>query len=399
TDALGCYETRSFTLSDPYVISFGGIMSPACPGGANGMATVNSSGCPCQFSTCTFLWDNGVTTKPNSTLTSGWHTVTIHHPSGCVVVDSVLIPEPLPIIIDTQIVHNTCFGEGSGSIELINSNYQPVVYNWSNGDNTLVSDGLSAGYYSVIVSDARGCIDSLEFSITEPAELVVTTVVTNILCNGDANGEILIQGQGGTGNYTYWMDQQVTNSSNSNLTAGIYEVYLTDENNCSSQIENITLSEPQSLNATITSTPQIISLDGTATVNVTGGTAPYSYEWDDMNSQTESMAVYLNSGWYSVNVTDANGCQLTDSVFVGTNVGIEDLTQNNLVLYPNPVKSILSIKGNGIALRLYDLNGKIISSSPFTTLLDISSLTNGVYTIEVEFSNNTSKRMRFTKID
>lgn len=399
TDALGCYETRSFTLSDPYIISFGGIIPPACPGGANGMATVNSSGCPCQFSTCTFLWDNGITTKPNNTLTSGWHSIVINHPDGCVVTDSVYVPEPLPIIIDTNIINNECFGNNLGSIELFNSNYEPVFYNWSNGDSTQVSDSLLAGNYSVVVSDARGCIDSLEFAITEPSELIISPVVSNVVCNGDANGQILLQGQGGTGNYTYWMDQQITNSSNSNLTAGVYEVYVTDENNCSSQIENVTLNEPQPLYANLSSTPQIINLDGTATVNVTGGTAPYTYEWNDTNSQTESMAVYLNSGWYSVVVTDANGCQLTDSVFVETQVGIDDLTSNDFVLYPNPVKNVLSIKGVGNSLRLYDLNGKLLFSGSFSTDLDISALTNGVYTIELELSHNTAKRMRFTKID
>ena len=399
TNALGCLEIRSFTLSDPFVISFGGIIAPACPGGANGMATVNSSGCPCQFSTCTFLWDNGITTKPNNALTSGWHSVVITHPGGCVVTDSVWIPEPLPIIIDTQIVQNNCFGENLGSIELQNSNYQPVIYNWSNSQTALLNDSLSAGTYSVIVSDARGCVDSLEFLITEPAELIVSSIVTNPLCNGDANGEILIQGQGGTGNYTYWIDQQTTTASNLNLTSGIYELQVTDENNCSSQVLNVTINEPQQLNATLSSTPQVISLDGTATVNVTGGTTPYSYEWNDTNGQTESMAVYLNSGWYSVVVTDANGCQLLDSVFVETEVGIHDLTQNDFIIYPNPAKNILSIKGKGISLKLYDLNGKLLLSRPFTTTMDISLLTSGIYTIEVAFSNNTKKRVRFTKID
>jgi hypothetical protein len=399
TNALGCLETRSFTLSDPFIISFGGIIPPACPGGANGMATVNSSGCPCQFSTCTFLWDNGITTKPNNALTSGWHSIVITHPGGCVVTDSVWIPEPLPIIIDTQVVQNNCFGQSFGSIDLVNSNYQPVIYNWSNGQTIQLNDSLAAGNYTAIVSDARGCSDTLTFTITEPSELLVSTVVTNALCNGDANGEILIQGQGGTGNYTYWMDQQITSSSNSNLTAGIYEVYVTDENNCSSQMENVTINEPQPLTVSLSSTPQIISLDGTASVNVTGGTASYSYEWNDMNSQTSSMAVYLNSGWYSVIVTDANGCQVTDSVFVDAEVGTQTLTQNTLFIYPNPAKNTLSILGQGLALRLLDLNGKIVLHSTFVNTVDISALPNGFYTVEVQTLNGATQRMRFTKMD
>jgi hypothetical protein len=396
TDSLGCYETRSFTLSDPYIISFGGIMPPACPGGTNGTATVNSSGCPCMFNSCVFTWDNGVTTKSNNILSSGWHSVVITHPDGCVVTDSVFVPEPLPIIVDTIIVNNICFGEGLGSIELLNSNYQPVVYNWSNGDSTLVSDSLSAGNYSVIVSDARGCIDSLDFEITEPSELLVSTVVTNALCNGDANGEILIQGQGGTGNYTYWLDQQVTNSSNLNLTAGVYEVFVTDINNCSSQIENVTITEPQQLNASLSSTPQITSLDGTATVNVTGGTSPYTYEWNDTNSQTESMAVYLNSGWYSVNVTDANGCQFTDSVFVDSNVGVTEGKSDFINIYPNPTSEMLNFNISVFKVEILDLNGRIVKSTATSNKIDVRSLSAGNYILKIIIEDAISTH-RFVK--
>ena len=398
TNALGCFETRTFNLSDPYIISFGGIIAPACLGGSNGMASVNSTGCPCQFSTCTFLWDNGITTKPNNALTSGWHSVVITHPGGCVVTDSVFVPEPLPIIIDTNIVNNACFGYDFGSIELLNSNYQPVVYSWSNGDSTQVADSLLSGNYTVIVSDARGCSDTLIIPVTEPAELLVSAVVTNALCNGDANGEILIQGQGGTGIYTYWMDQQITNSSNSNLTAGVYEVYVTDENNCSSQIENLTLNDPQPLNATLTSTPQIISLDGTATVNVNGGTAPYSYEWNDTNSQTELMAVYLNSGWYSVLVTDANGCQLIDSVFVDSNVGLSENQTNMLIIFPNPTSEVINVSGVAEWIKIYDSNGKLINEMSFTNLISLNMLSAGIYTIEF-LTQKDSVRMRFTKLN
>lgn len=399
TNALGCFETRSFTLSNPYFISFGGINPPSCPGGTNGMATVNSSGCPCMFNSCVFVWDNGVLTKQNSTLTSGWHSVTITHPDGCVVTDSILISEPLPIIIDTQLVQNGCFGGSQGSINLVNSNYLPVTYNWSNGQTTQLNDSLLSGVYSVVVSDARGCIDSLEFEITQPSELVVSTVVTNPLCHGDANGEILIQGQGGTGNYSYWIDQQAANSSTSNLSAGIYEVYATDENNCSSQPVNVTINQPQPLTASLSSTPQIISLDGTASVNVLGGIAPYSFSWNDPNNQAENLAVYLNSGWYSVLVTDANGCQLTDSVFVDMEAGINSLPTDLLVIYPNPVKSTIYINGEGTSYRILDMNGKIVLNGAFVNTVDISYFSNGLYTIEVLAKSNLTKRMRFTKID
>jgi hypothetical protein len=198
------------------------------------MATVGSSGCPCQFSTCTFLWDNGVTTKPNNALTSGWHFVTINHPGGCIVTDSVLVPEPLPIIVDTTIVQNSCFAGNTGSIELIPSNYPPAHFDWSNGDTTNLNDILIAGNYSVIVSDARGCVDTLDFTITEPDQIAVSSQVSNVDCNGNATGEIQLQAQGGNGGYSFWLNQDIGSEINTNLTAGVYSINVTDSTNCSS---------------------------------------------------------------------------------------------------------------------------------------------------------------------
>lgn len=399
TNSQGCFETRTFNLADPYVISFGGIVAPACPGGNNGWATVGSSGCPCQFSGCTFLWDNGITTKPNYSLTSGWHTVVIHHPSGCVVTDSVFVPEALPVIIDTQIVNNTCYGLNLGSINLVPSNYPPTTYNWSNGETTHLNDSLTASDYSVIVADARGCSDTLYFTITQPDQILVTSQIQNVECNGNATGEIQLQAQGGNGGYTYWINQDMGSTVNSNLTAGNYLIYVMDSTNCSSQSQSLTITEPSALNLTLSSTPEIDGLDGTATAIVTGGTAPYSYSWDDLNSQPEYVAVYLNSGWYSVLVTDANGCQISDSVFVDTESGIQENDKNDFGIYPNPTKETIQIIGAGKLIRIRDLNGKLIHEMSYEKILNVGFLSNGIYSLEVLSENNQINRLRFTKID
>jgi hypothetical protein len=399
TNSQGCFETRTFNINNPYLISFGGIVAPACLGGTNGMATVNSSGCPCQFSTCTFLWDNGVTTKPNNSLTSGWHTVVIHHPGGCVVTDSVFVPEALPVIVDTQIVNNICYGMNGGSINLIPSNYPPTTYNWSNGETTHLNDSLPASDYSVFVSDARGCSDTLDFTIFEPNQILVTSQIQNVDCNGNTTGEIQLQAQGGNGGYSYFLNQNIASSMNTNLTAGNYAVYVTDSMNCSSQIVNVTITEPSALNLSLTSTPEIIGLDGTATANVNGGTSPYLYIWDDSNSQPEYLAVYLNSGWYTVLVTDANGCQISDSVFVDSLVGIVENDKNDFIIYPNPTKEIIEIQGQGQTIRIRDLNGKLTQELAFQNKIYVGHLSSGVYTLEIISDNRQINRIRFTKMD
>ena len=86
---------RTINLTDPFVIAFGGITQPTCPNDSNGIATLGSSGCPCMFSGCTYLWENGITTKTNNNLPVGWSSVEITHVNGCVVIDSVLINQSM----------------------------------------------------------------------------------------------------------------------------------------------------------------------------------------------------------------------------------------------------------------------------------------------------------------
>lgn len=399
TNALGCYETRTINLNDPYTISFGGIASPTCIDGGNGTATVGSSGCQCQFSTCTFLWDNGITTKPNSSLTSGWHSVTINHPDGCVVTDSVFVPSALPIITATVIIQNNCFGANQGSIELIPSNFPPTVYNWSNGGTNPLNDSLLASNYSVIVSDNRNCIDTLQFAITEPGQILISSQLQNVLCNGNATGVIQLQAQGGNGGYEFWINDAPESSVISNLVAGIYYAHVSDVLGCLSATEIISITQPSSLSLNLSSTNEVFGLDGTATASVNGGVAPFTYLWNDPNSQPENMAVYLNSGWYTVVVTDANNCQISDSVFVDVTAGTTEKQINTFLIYPNPAKENIQLTGEGKFIRIRDIQGKLISELSFTNQVNIQNLSSGIYTLEIESETNLFKYARFSKVE
>jgi len=399
TDALGCYEERTLTLNDPYVISFGGIVAPVCPSGSNGLATVGSSGCPCQFSGCTFLWDNGITTKPNNSLTSGWHEVTIHHPSGCVVVDSVLVPEPSPIIIDTTIFNNTCFGDSTGSIELTPSGtFEPTHYLWSTSDTTALNNNLPAGNYTVSVSDARGCVDTLNFEINEPSEVILSYSSENVSCFEGANGTINMQATGGYENYSFWINGTQSSSLVVGLFAGSYTVSVSDSAQCYSTSSNLFITQPNAITLIMNSTPEIDGFDGTASIIIQGGIAPYSILWNDPNSQSDSLAVYLNEGWYTATITDANGCLDSDSVYVGI-LGLNDQTANTFSVFPNPAKDVITINGiTGKEIKVFDVNGKLIKKLPFSHSLSTAELTSGIYYLEIDLEK-TVARLKFYKIN
>ena len=116
---------------------------------------------------------------------------------------------------------------------------------------------------------------------------------------------------------------------------------------CNSDTSNISLTQPTAINLNLSSTPESDTgyFDGTATVNINGGTPPYTILWS--NSQTDSTIVYLSTGIYSVTVTDANGCFISDSVFVESFVGINQNSQLfNSYIYPNPCDGSFSVIAN-----------------------------------------------------
>jgi hypothetical protein len=386
----GCYELASYTLADPFIITFGGIAAPTCPGGLNGMATLNSSGCPCMFSTCTFLWENGITTKPNSTLAEGWNSVSITHPNGCVVLDSVYVPLSAPLYDSTLIVNVSCAGLVDGSITVLSSAPPSVLYTWSTGANSNSINSVAAGNYQVIITDARPCTDTAIFTILEPAILTAQVVTQNVDCYGNSSGSLEILPNGGNGYYTYFFNTIPSSTANfSQLAAGQYIVSVSDTLGCTSAIQNITISQPQQLVLSLSSTPESAAnaIDGSASAVVSGGTAPFIIEWN--NQAVGTPIVYLTQGWYVANIIDSNGCVTSDSVFVGV-VSISSLTADQLIAYPNPSTELLNFTFEAETVSIYDQSGALILKEKNKSQINTSQLANGVYSVHIGIHGDSS---------
>lgn len=382
TDQTGCYELYTAALVDPFVITFGGVVPPTCPGGSNGQAVVNSSGCPCMFNTCQFLWENGINGKTNLSVSEGWATVTITHTNGCVVVDSVLVPNSPLVVSSSNVQMVSCNGASDGSIALnVSAATAPVIFDWSNGVNQELNSNLAPGIYQVVVADARPCTDTLTFEIQEPAVLMSTYTAQNISCFGAADAQIVASATGGNGGYTFELNSSANASGVfDNLTAGTYTLGVSDANGCTAPNQSIQLTEPTALNLTITATyaTSATAFDGMASASVSGGTAPYQYLWSDPNNQTESLAVYLIEGWYTVVVTDANGCSIQDSVFMDI-LGLQTNTVANIIAYPNPTSSIVNFSETLANIVVLDVQGRQICTAANCSSMDLSGLAAGTY--------------------
>ena len=383
TNRMGCYEDREVTLSDPYLITFGAISSPTCFGDSDGNATMSSSGCPCMFSACTFLWENGYTTKPNDSLHSGWNSVTITHTDGCIVTDSVFIPETPPVIIDFSSQSVLCYGDSNGSILLeMDSIFAPQSILWNNGDTTTYVENLSSGIYTVEASDIRGCHDSLEIEVNSPDSLLLEIEFTEWLCGGAADGEIIFMVSGGSPEYSYFVNgEEYQDSIISNLPEGDYFLEAIDYNGCSQETQTeINNLDPIVVEFDVIPASSTTSLDGIIISNVNGGLPPYSYNWS--TSQDESVIVYLPSGWYSLELTDSNNCVSIDSVFVGILL-TQNLGKTEPYVYPNPTADKLFFVESALEINVYSKEGKLVMYKPAGDFINLSHLPNGIYYISL----------------
>ena len=385
TDRNGCYEQRDVVLSDPYQITFGAISSPTCFGYNDGNATMSSSGCPCMFSACTFLWENGQTTKPNDSLHSGYNWVVITHTDGCVVTDSVLIPEAPAVIIDYSSQSVLCFGDTNGAIFLeMDSIYAPQNILWFNGDTTSYIDSLNSGNYFVTATDIRGCSDTMFIDVLSPPPLTVSTSYNPLLCHGNSDGEVVIEASGGTPAYSYFLnDTEYQDSIISNLGEGSYLVLVSDSNNCSEEAEILfDALEAIEIGFDVIPATDSLSYDGVAIASVSGGLPPFSYQWEG-STPDESVAVYLTSGWYTLEVTDANGCTSADSVFVGAISSLTSLEQK-IVAFPNPTSGKVYFGEGARDILVLSKKGGVVLEKAEGDFIDLSILSSGIYYISLK---------------
>ncbi|HYV92734.1 MAG TPA: SprB repeat-containing protein [Chitinophagales bacterium] len=195
----------------------------------------------------------------------------------------------------------------------------PYSYIWNNGSTVANRIGLSAGSYSVTVTDANSCSVQQSKTLTQPTALSISSITSsthsgyNISCNGGNNGNINISVTGGVPPYHYQWSNGSFHQNLTDLTAGDYSVIVTDTNNASKS-GSLTLTQPTAITitSTLSSYPDDYNVscyhcyNGSITNTVTGGITPYTYLWS--GGQTTLNRSTLGGGAYQLSVTDGNGC-------------------------------------------------------------------------------------------
>ena len=286
TDDNSCQASAGpVTITEPTLVvaTMGLPTMVTCNGDADGSVTVTGSG-GTVAGDYTYLWSNGQTTATATGLVAGSYTVTITDDNGCQAsAGPVTITEPTLVVAtmgSPSMV--SCNGGSDGNVTVTGSGGTVAgdyTYLWNNGQTTATATGLSAGSYTVTITDDNGCQASAgPVTITEPTQVVASMgLPTMVTCNGDADGSVTVTGSGGTvaGDYTYSWSNGQTTASATGLSPGSYTVTVTDDNGCQASAGPVTITEPDVLAIGSMSMDSVSCnglFDGTATANsITGG--------------------------------------------------------------------------------------------------------------------------------
>jgi len=311
TDSCGNISTAIVKLTTVGMTPTAKVISnDKCNGSCTGSASVSIIGGVLPY---TYSWKpSGGTTSTATGLCAGTYTITVKDVNGCSNTSTVTITQPPPLTTADTVTHVLCMG-GTGSIKALPSGgYSPYTYLWTpSGKTTVTVTGLSAGSYTLKVTDSSGCTASAMAVITQPTQLTAATIPTNALCFG-GTGSAAAKGAGGTSPYAYlWNPSVQTNATATGLTVGAYTVSITDHNGCTAT-STVTITQPTVITVTSAITKKIPCFGSTGSLTATakGGTAPYTYSWTPSN-QTNAVATGLIQGIYTITVTDNNHCTTT----------------------------------------------------------------------------------------
>ncbi|RMG23991.1 MAG: T9SS C-terminal target domain-containing protein, partial [Bacteroidetes bacterium] len=394
--------------------------APAC-GQANGAISLNPAGGtpPFRFQWQAIQGDSSISLQQGpdvSGLPAGIYQLRIVDANGCADEKVVLLnDQSSPQLSLKSSSDISCFGANDGQAEIaISGGSGPYTILWSNGESAAAAQALPAGISSVRVSDSAGCSSFLSVQVDEPSPILLDLNLSHLSCHGAADGAIQVRVSGGNPPFTYAWSNGDTTALLQQAAGGEYSLLLTDANGCTQQAQAL-LNEPPPLaistqvvgDNTATEPPYNgrAFVSGTGGTPFTGGGLPYRFLWCDGLEANFHPA--LPGGPCEVILTDANGCEIRDTVIVGgvTPVSITSPETGILALslFPNPNKGNFELRlklssPQEVQLQVFDMHGRRLYNrktphiSSLHTPISLPGLPAGVYLLRLSTSQGTASR-------
>lgn len=389
TDGFGCTAQVTDSIDEPTTFVATAAVTNATTCNSNdGAINVTVTGGTTPF---TFSWSGCSFTSSSqniSNLDACTYTLTVSDNSGCSDVLTAIVTEPIATAVSAGTDVTIC----NGSSANLNANPSASpTYSWTPagslaGANTAspVASPTVTTTYTVSMTDANGCIAGDDV-IVNVSTLSLTATTVNANSCGGTDGSATVTVSGGTSPYTYsWSDGQ-TGPIATDLAVGTYSVDVNDATGCAATLSGIFISSPANFSVTSVATQPTtcVSNDGTITVSVTGGTAPFTYNWSPPVSSSSNIATGLAPGTYSVLIVDSNSC-----AFIAT-----DTITNPAALPANAGNDVTLCSGTSFTLTAAAGGTGYTWSPPVGTpgqSITVSPATTTTYTVTMTDNNSCS---------
>ena len=311
TDSNGCVFTAGpFEVRDGAAIA-GAVTNVACFGESTGAIDLTVG--DCGTAPHMFAWSNDATTEDISGLPAGMYTVTVTNTEGTTCEATFTVQQSgSAIVVEVDTMNETSAGN-NGAIDLtVTGGQGPYTYLWDNDATTQDLTNLSAGAYTVTITDQFGC-EVVETIAIRGNALFVDLLISEFngfgtSCAGVCDGEIIADPSNQVGAVTYAWSNSATSQSVTELCAGSFSVTVTDELG-QTAVATVEITEPLALSVEVdvTCASEPGASDGAATAIVSGGIAPYAFQWG--TGATSPSIQNQSPGSVVLFVTDDNNCE------------------------------------------------------------------------------------------
>lgn len=289
----------------------------------SGVADLSVSGGNLPYA---FIWSNGGTTEDLVNIPAGDYSVSVTDINNCTVIENVTIDEPEAMDINITIVQPIfCYGDLTGTLTATATGGTGTkTYVWDDPGNQTAqtATNLGGGFYNVTATDLNLCQITDNIQLVEPDSLSLSASSQDISCSGESDGSIALTVSGGTPAYTFvWSNGEFTQNL-SDLIAGIYSVTITDQLNCTKELLDIEINEPEGTTLTseeVTDATCFLSNDGTITVSASNPVGSLTYSTDGISfADNGGIFTDLSQGSYDIWAMDGDGCvQMLTTLSVG----------------------------------------------------------------------------------